>query len=518
MLLARMTHALATGALVFTLSPARAAAQESGASQPGAASRRDRANTPSLPVPAAAPAGSTQTGQLCLLQYNDANGSGARDPGEVVLPGWGFTISAGSNASAIVAQGTTNAAGLFCAPVPAGPYLIVPAGQPGWSATLPAGQLATFAPGIGVMTQPFGARQDPPGGGSWPATPGRVCIMKYEDVNANGAWASNEPSHVPGFSFTLRDSNGIVAAPVTEVSLGPGLRAYCTQQVVPPGQYTITETPVPGWINTQPGGNATQSIVVTSMTTTNVRFGNQRRPVTAHPGRLCITKYADVNGNGARDPGEVALSGWQFTIRNSSNAAVAQGTTDASGRYCRNLPAGSYAAAETPRPGWVLTDPAGGGARPAVIVSAQTLDIAFGNSRLARGTGSRPDLRIDTAFNRSLAPRPPGAILGIFVTTAQSTALPVGAPITIQGSLQPAASFSAMTVLTPGWTCTGSWGGFQCSRTLGSASTAEVLELHTTYPTSLAGSPFTYSATVSIAGTPDANPANNARTITDTLP
>jgi hypothetical protein len=74
-----------------------------------------------------------------------------------------------------------------------------------------------------------------------------------------------------------------------------------------------------------------------------------------------------------------------------------------------------------------------------------------------------------------------------------------------------------MTVLTAGWNCNGSWASFQCSKTLGSP-TAEVLELHTTYPASLAGSPFTYSATVSMVGINDANPANNTRTVNATLP
>jgi hypothetical protein len=236
--------------------------------------------------------------------------------------------------------------------------------------------------------------------------------------------------------------------------------------------------------------------------------------VTPHPGEVCVTKYEDANGNGARNAGEAALAGWQFTIRNSANVQVAQGVTDATGRYCRILPVGNYSVAETLQPGWTQTDPAAG-ARSVSIPTAQTVNIVFGNRRPP--SVSRPDLRIDTAFNRAIAPRPPGGVLALVVTTTQAAGLPVGTQITIQGSMTPPGPFSPMTVLTAGWTCSGTWASFQCSKVIASP-TIELVELHTTYPANLVGSPFTYTATLSMVGTNDANPADNIRTVNATLP
>jgi hypothetical protein len=53
---------------------------------------------------------------------------------------------------------------------------------------------------------------------------------------------------------------------------------------------------------------------------------------------------------------------------------------------------------------------------------------------------------------------------------------------------------------------------------LTAAAPTETFELRTSYPATLAGMPFTYSATISMNGNIDPNPANNSRTINGTLP
>lgn len=76
-------------------------------------------------------------------------------------------------------------------------------------------------------------------------------------------------------------------------------------------------------------------------------------------GRLCVVKYLDENNNHQRDPGEGVLSGWTFTISNLSGP-VATGNTDYAGRFCRDLPAGTYSVSEImggAASSWVNTDP-----------------------------------------------------------------------------------------------------------------------------------------------------------------
>ena len=108
-------------------------------------------------------------------------------------------------------------------------------------------------------------------------------------------------------------------------------------------------------------------------------FGNRQVPATA---KVCVTKYNDLNGNGARDTGEPVLPGWIFTLKNAAGAIVAFGTTNAQGQWCSTatLAAGPATVVETPKPGWISTDPGGAlPTKPLTLVSGQTVNLAFGN-------------------------------------------------------------------------------------------------------------------------------------------
>jgi len=64
-------------------------------------------------------------------------------------------------------------------------------------------------------------------------------------------------------------------------------------------------------------------------------------------------KYCDANNNGAWDPGEVGLGGWQINIAGPTNAFT---TTDANGYYeFFNVAVGSYTISEVLQSGYVQT-------------------------------------------------------------------------------------------------------------------------------------------------------------------
>src|ERR1700686_925837 len=71
------------------------------------------------------------------------------------------------------------------------------------------------------------------------------------------------------------------------------------------------------------------------------------------PGRICILKYDDKNGNGKQDPGEVGLPGWTFTVMPGGQTV----TTDQAGRACFPKPPGAYTITEHPKNGWTAVGP-----------------------------------------------------------------------------------------------------------------------------------------------------------------
>ena len=199
----------------------------------------------------------------------------------------------------------------------------------------------------------------------------KICIHKFNDVNGNAHQDFGEPG-IANWDFTVVGPNGPV-----QMTTGPGGACFTSQ--FPAGAYTATETAQSGWLPTTPGGQSQTFTLVPGQDVT-LTFGNHYNP-TQIPGILCVIKYNDLNGNGARDAGEPVMPGWLFTVKNASGAVADFGTTDAQGQFCTTHPlSGTATAVETPQSGWTSTDP--GGTLPSktvTIVAGQTVSVAFGN-------------------------------------------------------------------------------------------------------------------------------------------
>lgn len=109
-------------------------------------------------------------------------------------------------------------------------------------------------------------------------------------------------------------------------------------------------------------------------------------PVSA-TSQICVEKYNDLNGNGARDLGESPLSGVSFIIRDSAgNVIVPTAITDNDGRFCTEkvLAIGDYQVEEVLQDGWTNTSP--GNFPPIIDVSLieiSQIDTAeFGNMEI----------------------------------------------------------------------------------------------------------------------------------------
>lgn len=120
---------------------------------------------------------------------------------------------------------------------------------------------------------------------------GRLCVVKFNDLNGNGSKQNGEP-FLPGWTFTLTGSSGAVSGATG------GQGSICKN--VPTGSYTVTETMQSGWVSTTPGG-ATPSLqaVVNTDQTTTLTFGNRQPPV------LTVEKFNEsvrCNNTGYTNP------------------------------------------------------------------------------------------------------------------------------------------------------------------------------------------------------------------------
>lgn len=303
--------------------------------------------------------------QICVLKFNDLNQNRVRNPGEAPLAGWTFEVR--DAAGVLVATGTTDAEGRYCTPatLPPGAYTVHEVPQPGWASTDPTGpppwnKTVTLPAGKGVQTSFGNVRA------------GRICIVKYNDLDGDGARDANEP-FLPGWPFHIQAGMGW-----GNYTTGPAGRV-CGPDM-PPGTYHAVEHPVTGWSMTDPAGSFPgKPAVVVAGQTTVVQFGNHQDAPPA-PGLVCIVKYNDIDQDAVFDPGEARLPGWQFNLKTAAGVAVGTVTTGQAGRVCRELPPGTYAAFEIPQAGWSNSDPVGPALdKPFTIAAGQTVNLVFGN-------------------------------------------------------------------------------------------------------------------------------------------
>jgi uncharacterized protein (DUF2141 family) len=254
---------------------------------------------------------------------------------------------------------TTSATGApNCIDLPAGTYTVTETPQAGWAPTTNGGLTQTVTVVAGqTTTVTFGNHR---------TEKGRLCIVKFNDLDGDGKQGPNEPT-LSGWVFTIKDANGIVVGTITTGDLA----ANCID--LPAGTYTVTETLQAGWTPTTPGGG-TQTVTVVAGQTTIVTFGNHQ----TQTGRLCIVKFNDLNDNGKLDLGEPLLPNWVFTVIDTASNTVVGTLVSGTNRTCIDVKPGTYTVTETLQAGWTATTP-GGVTQTVTVVAGQTTTVIFGN-------------------------------------------------------------------------------------------------------------------------------------------
>ncbi len=331
------------------------------------------------------------------VKFNDQDGDGMWDTGEPGLGGWTIWIDLNGNGVKDAGEDTlSNPDGTFYfMALSPGTYTVHEGMQPGWTQTCPGGaglQTITVQAGQPTPSVLFGNRRT-----GMPAPDGIVHGYKWNDLNGDGIRDPGEP-WMAGWTFWLDTNNNGQqdAGDRYEQTDGTGHFRFAG---VPVGTYTLGEQLQAGWTQTTPGGAGIYTVTMQAgQGTFPMMFGNRQSAGPTGDGRICGSKWHDLNADGAPDAAEPSLANWKIYLDLNLNRQWDMGEpfqlTDAKGSFeFTGLAVGSHTVAEEMQPGWSQTWPGGAGAhviqiQPGVAPAC----VLFGNQR---GGGSAPGGQFD---------------------------------------------------------------------------------------------------------------------------
>ena len=205
------------------------------------------------------------------MKFEDSNGNGARDSGELGLAGW--TIKLKKDGTQVASRETTADGTYSFTGIVAGSYTVEEAVQDGWIQTYPATpgtHTLDLAPGVaGPNDIDFGNFRSTGFAG-----------IKFEDLNGNRARDSGEPG-LAGWTIRLMKDGTEIASTQTAAD---GTYSFAD---IAPGSYTVEEEAKDGWTQTSPAGNVYKAVSSSGQITitnadqsaiasTEVNFGNRK--------------------------------------------------------------------------------------------------------------------------------------------------------------------------------------------------------------------------------------------------
>lgn len=279
------------------------------------------------------------TGQIRGTVFNDADGDGVRDAGEAGLAG--RTVYVDRDGDAIVDAdepiGTTDASGNYQLDEFPGTYRVRQVLPLNWGQTSPAGDAAQWA-----IVRSWSVSGNINFGSQSGVSGGRAAGFVWEDTDGNG---EQDPGELPaaGWQVTISGNSRTISGLTGDDGrfVVPGL---------PAGQYTATVADKAGWLVenwailfVRAGDTVTGHFGVTHGSIIQGSVSEDRNgngTIEAHEAFANVTVYADLNGNGAADPGEPSDQ------------------TDAIGRYqIGRLAPGTYALRVATPVGYVTSSP-----------------------------------------------------------------------------------------------------------------------------------------------------------------
>ena len=173
---------------------------------------------------------------------------------------------------------------------------------------------------------------------------GSIKIEKFNDVNGNGKWDTNEQKL--GKPFLMKLSNG------KSVYIGTNGEAWF--HGVKEGNYQITEGDEKSWVATT---RNPVPVHVDANKVTTIQFGNKAKTVPQQFGKVKVIKFNDLDGDGTKDSNESIL-GLPFVMNLSgTNYDKSNGINSNGEALFENVPVGSYKVTEVIEKDWDATTP-----------------------------------------------------------------------------------------------------------------------------------------------------------------
>lgn len=275
--------------------------------------------------------GDQQTGTVSGTVFNDVNGDGNQDNGEIGINAVTVQLVDGVSGS-VVATTTTNInGGYLFSNVSSGSYIVRETDPNGFVSTTSNTVPVSVPPG-GSATANFGDQQT-----------GTVSGVVFNDINGDGTQDTGE-NGLSGVTVRLVNSSGVVVGVATTGANGSYLftnvtaGAYTVREADPSGYVSTTNNIVP--VSVPPAGSATAN------------FGDQQ------VGTISGLVFNDINGDGIQGPGELGLGGVLISLVDGNGTVVATTTTAPDGSYTfAGVTPGAYSVGETDPSGYLSTTP-----------------------------------------------------------------------------------------------------------------------------------------------------------------
>jgi len=252
--------------------------------------------------------------------FNDEDGDGVQDPGEMGIPGVIVTLTYPDGTEETTV--TDNTGTYTFDDLPEGDYIVtVGDGPDGTSPTTPTSEMVTLEEGEDNMDVDFGFNEDPLG---------TIGDTVFEDENGDGVQNPGEDG-IPGVTVTLTYPDG-----TEEVTITDNDGNYMFDDL-PAGDYTVTVGDGPeGFDPTTP--EVVDVTLEEGEDNMDVDFGFNEEEL----GSIGDTVFEDPNENGVQDAGEDGIPGVVVTLTNPDGTEEVT-VTDNTGTYTfDDLPAGDY--------------------------------------------------------------------------------------------------------------------------------------------------------------------------------
>ena len=296
--------------------------------------------------------GNLRLGKICGYKYEDMNGNGMLDVGDVPIQGWTIYLS-----GAAIASTVTDEDGYFCFEgLMPGEYTVTEEERDGWVAMTPVSHAVTVVSGSAECVPVF-----------LNVALSTIWGFKFEDINSNGVWDDGEPG-IEGWTIYMMWNGDFTQYETQTDETG----YFEFTGLMPSDYYYVWEETREHWVwTTQPYEEFSM------MSGTNHRvpdFGN------FHCVYIEVFKYEDVDSNGVYDRMDMPVEGWTFYLYDPTGALVGEAVTDETGYtgfwVCS---AGTWVVVEEAREGVTPINPASGWLDVEVWSSAQPCPLMFGN-------------------------------------------------------------------------------------------------------------------------------------------